>query len=574
MSTEASSATTESIVDLISETPFYIPATGPSTRPRRTLKHGDCFAVLDSHGDIGATPGGPDGVYYADTRFLSHLEMALNGLQPLLLGSNLRDDNAVLTVDLTNPDMFFEKRLLLPKDTLHIVRTLFLWRGNAHQRLALRNHGDRPVRLHLSLTFGNDFADIFEVRGMRRQRRGVSSQEVTGPADVLLSYHGLDGMMRRTALCFEPAPTQLTASSASFRLNLPPGESAALFLAATCNGREHKPTPFYKGLLAAHHDLKRSTRGVATVTTSNELFNEVLCRSMSDLYMLMTETPQGPYPYAGTPWYSTTFGRDGIITAMQMLWFDPSTARGVLKRLAHYQATGYDPVSDAEPGKILHEMREGEMAALREVPFGLYYGSVDSTPLFVLLAGLYAQRSHDWEFVEALWPAIEAALGWIDGPGDPDRDGFVEYHRATDEGLVNQGWKDSVDALFHADGRLARGPIALAEVQGYVYAAKSVAAQCARLLGRNEQAAALDAAGGPARRALRSGVLVSGDQDLCAGARRREAAVPGAHLQCRAGAVHRNRAGGARARSRPRPAAAAILLRLGRAHGVERGAPL
>jgi glycogen debranching enzyme len=493
MSTEASSATTASIVDLIAETPFYIPATGPSTRPRRTLKHGDCFAVLDSHGDIGATPGGPDGVYYADTRFLSHLEMTLNGLQPLLLGSNLRDDNTVLTVDLTNPDMFFEKRLLLPKDTLHIVRTLFLGRATAHQRLALRNHGDRPVRLHLSLTFGCDFADIFEVRGMQRRRRGAKSERVIGPNDVLLNYEGLDRKTRQTALCFEPAPTQLTASSASFRLNLPPGESAVLFLAVSCDGREQRPAPFYKGLLAAHHDLKRSTRDVATVTTSNALFNEVLCRSMSDLYMLTTATPQGPYPYAGIPWYSTTFGRDGIITALQMLWFDPSIARGVLRRLAHYQAKDYDPDADAEPGKILHEMREGEMAALREVPFGLYYGSVDSTPLFVMLAGYYAERTGDWELIDELWPAIDAALRWIDGPGDPDRDGFVEYHRTNDEGLVNQGWKDSVDAIFHADGRLAEGPIALAEVQGYVFAAKCLAARCARRLGHPKQEAALAA---------------------------------------------------------------------------------
>jgi glycogen debranching enzyme len=492
MSTERALQTTESLVDLIPEAPFYIPATGSTSRPRRTLKHGDCFAVLDSHGDIGATAGGPDGVFYADTRFLSRLEMHLDGVQPLLLGSSVRDDNMLLTVDLTNPDIYLEKRLLLPKDTLHIVRSIFLWQGTAYQRLALRNHGDRSVRVNLSLSFGGDFADIFEVRGMRRPRRGAKREEVIGPNDVLLTYEGLDGRMRQTALCFEPAPTRLTASSAAFRLELPPGERINLFVAVVCSKRR-KPFGFYKGLLAAHRDLKRSTRDVATVTTSNELFNEVLCRSMSDLYMLMSETPQGPYPYAGTPWYSTTFGRDGIITAMQMLWFDPRIARGVLKRLSHYQAKHYLAEADAEPGKILHEMREGEMATLGEVPFGLYYGSVDSTPLFVLLAGLYAQRTGDWEFVETLWPAVEAALAWIDGPGDPDRDGFVEYHRATDEGLVNQGWKDSVDAVFHADGRLARGPIALAEVQGYVYAAKSVAAHCARLLGRNEHAADLDA---------------------------------------------------------------------------------
>jgi glycogen debranching enzyme len=181
-----------------------------------------------------------------------------------------------------------------------------------------------------------------------------------------------------------------------------------------------------------------------------------------------------------------------LITALQMLWWSPEVARGVLRRLAFYQAKTTDPLADAQPGKILHEMRGGEMAALREVPFGLYYGSVDSTPLFVLLAGLYAERTGDTETIVELWPAIEAALAWIDGPGDPDGDGFVEYRRATDQGLANQGWKDSHDAIFHADGRLAEGAIALVEVQGYVYAAKLMAARCARRLGRDATADRLD----------------------------------------------------------------------------------
>lgn len=175
-----------------------------------------------------------------------------------------------------------------------------------------------------------------------------------------------------------------------------------------------------------------------------------------------------------------------------MLWVDPRIARGVLKRLAFYQARTVDPLADAEPGKILHEMRGGEMAALREVPFAQYYGSVDSTPLFVLLAGLYVERSGDDGTLAELWPAIEAALRWIDGSGDPDRDGFVEYQRATEQGLANQGWKDSYDAIFHADGQLAEGFIALAEVQGYVFAAKRLAARCAQRLGKTDIARKLE----------------------------------------------------------------------------------
>jgi glycogen debranching enzyme len=495
MSVEAvTQITTARVTELVSESPFYIPMTGPAARPRRSLKHDDTFIVLDSHGDIGASAGGPDGLFNSDTRYLARLELVLDDVQPLLLGSNLRDDNSALTIDLTNPDVYRNDRIVLQKDMLHIVRTIFLWRGTAYQRIAIQNHGESAASFALTLLFDNDFADLFEVRGERRARRGIGSSKLLGPANVVLDYNGLDGKSRRTALHFDPRPTRLEVNAATYHFELVPQQVSSLFIAASCNApATFTPTPFFRGLLAHRREMRRSTAGATSVETSNNIFNEVLCQSMADLNMLTTDTPQGRYPYAGIPWYSTTFGRDGIITAMQMLWIDPRIARGVLKRLAFYQAKEVDPFADAEPGKILHEMRGGEMAALREVPFSQYYGSVDATPLFVLLAGLYVERTGDDETLAELWPSIEAALRWIDGAGDPDRDGFVEYRRASEQGLANQGWKDSYDAIFHADGRLAEGYIALAEVQGYVFAAKRLAARCASRLGKIGKAQRLEA---------------------------------------------------------------------------------
>jgi glycogen debranching enzyme len=482
------------VLQVVLESPFYIPMTGPAARPRRSLKHDDTFMVLDVHGDIGASDGGPDGLFHCDTRYLARLELVLDEVQPLLLGSNLRDDNSAVTVDLTNPDVFRSGQPVLPKDMLHIVRTIFLWRGTAYQRIGLHNHGDRAASFDLTLLFDNDFADLFEVRGEKRLRRGINSSKLLGPTDVALDYRGLDGKTRITTLHFDPKPTRLAVNAATWHLELVPQQITSLFVAVSCNQPvTHRPARFFRGLLAHRREMRRSSAGVTTVETSNNIFNEVLSRSMADLNMLMTETPNGRYPYAGIPWYSTTFGRDGTITALQMLWVDPRIARGVLKWLAFHQAKTIDPLADAEPGKILHEMRGGEMAALREVPFAQYYGSVDSTPLFVLLAGLYVERTGDDDTLVELWPAIEAALRWIDRFGDSDGDGFVEYRRASEPGLANQGWKDSWDAVFHADGQLADGYITLAEVQGYVFAAKRLAARCAQRLAKPDMEHKLEA---------------------------------------------------------------------------------
>jgi glycogen debranching enzyme len=475
---------------------FYIPATTSLQERRpRTLKHGDTFAVFDHNGDIVSWKGSPEGLFHLDTRHLSQWLLMIGGLRPLLLSSTLRSDNESLTCDLTNPDIHERGQLALEHDIIHIRRTKFLWQGSAYERLGFRNHSAEPCALRVDLRFAADFADLFEVRGSRRERRGVTHLPALRRDRVVLSYTGLDGLLRSTTIAFDPAPTQLHADRAMFELSLPPQGSDAIYIEtafADLNTEQRLARRFRSAIRGGRHELRHTLSRMARVSTSNEIFNEVTRRTVADVFMLVTDKPEGPYPYAGIPWFSTVFGRDAIITALELLWMDPSLARGVLRFLAEHQATEVDPVADAEPGKILHEMRQGEMAALGEVPFGCYYGSVDSTPLFVLLAGAYLERTGDLKTIRAIWPNIRAALEWIDRYGDRDHDGFVEYGRRTEQGLINQGWKDSHDSIFHADGRMPAGPIALVEVQAYVYAAKRAAAAMARAFGEQTYGVTLD----------------------------------------------------------------------------------
>jgi glycogen debranching enzyme len=464
-------------------------------RRTRTLKHGDTFAVFDHRGDIGGEPGNPEGLYHRDTRMLSQLQLLLEEARPLLLSSVTQDDNAVFTADLSNPDLLENDKIALRRENVHLSRMKFIWSGACYERLVVRNFSDQPLTLRLTYRFASDFADLFEVRGEHRAARGELRAALKSDHAVRLAYVGLDKIERVTEVCFSPAPKTLTTGRASFDVVLKPRATRRIFLRCGLEepGRDWNGRLFYRSMRAARQALSDSSKRAASIESSNSVYNEIVRRSVSDLYMLVTDTPAGPYPYAGIPWFSTPFGRDGIITALMTLWLDPQIAKGVLGFLAATQATAVEPERDAEPGKILHEMRHGEMANLREVPFGRYYGSIDATPLFVLLLGEYFRRTGDLATVRSLWPHAEAALAWIDRYGDRDGDGFVEYHRQTSEGLANQGWKDSFDAIFHHDGRLAEGPIALCEVQGYVYGAKRHAAVLADALGYAERATALAA---------------------------------------------------------------------------------
>lgn len=472
---------------------WYIPVVSPRADDRaRVLKGGDTFAVLDRHGEISRVGLGEQGLYSLGARHLSLWGLAVSGHSPLLLNSTVKLDNSVLVVDQTTPDLYAGGRLYLAKGTLHLHRNLAVHDGALFERTQVVSYHGAPVTLELEYRYDADFCDIFEVRGAQRLRRGqLLAPRLETPQAVILAYQGLDAVTRRTRISFEGPLTQLEPERARFALRLDPGVAVEIEARAACaSGEGYFSRVSHR---AAVRELDRTLAEGASqrteILTDNEQFNDWVNRSAADLQMLITETRYGPYPYAGVPWFSTPFGRDGLITALQTLWIQPSLARGVLAFLAATQAQHEDPATEAQPGKILHELREGEMPALGEVPFRRYYGTVDATPLFVMLAGRYYQRSGDLAFIEDLWPSLERAMDWVEHRGDMDGDGFVEYARHGPTGLVQQGWKDSDDSIFHADGTPAEPPIALCEVQGYVYAACRLGAELATALGHTHRAA-------------------------------------------------------------------------------------
>ena len=451
----------------------------------RVLMHQDTFAVFDRAGAISADSRQEQGLYYRGTRYASRLDLRIDGERPMTLSSSVVRDNALLAVDLTNPELSRDGRHPVPHGTIHLFRGCILEDGVFHQRLRVHNFSVSEVTFELHVRLEADFADVFEVRGTARSRRGKQDPPELHPDGISIAYDGLDGVVRRTRLRCHPTPAQVTARDVRFSLALGAGEERELSFEVSCTeGPSAERTPSFADAASRREaELEGLQRQETRVSSSSGLFDGWLHRSLSDLRMLLTRTPQGLYPYAGVPWYSTPFGRDGIITALQMLWIQPAVAAGVLRFLAATQATRSSSEEDSEPGKIVHEMRHGEMAVLKEIPFGRYYGAVDTTPLFLVLAGEYLHTTGDLELIRELWPHFQGALSWIERHGDCDGDGFVEYARRSSTGLTNQGWKDSADAVFHADGRLAEGPIALCEVQAYVYAARRAMAQMALALG-------------------------------------------------------------------------------------------
>ena len=463
---------------------FYIRATS-SLADNRTLvlKNGETFVIFNRYGDIESLGTMQLGLFHMETRHLSRLAFYLSGRKPLLLNSTIREDNSLLAVDATNFGGASEGERHTPQGTIHIFRSAALSNAALYVHFRFQNYGMQAHRISLAFMFDADFADIFEVRGTTRQKRGERLEDLREEQALVLRYEGLDGIRRQTRISFSTPPEMTGNREATFSCELKPDEEWNLSVTVACERYERSARP------ATAVNRSESANGPIFRTRlvgSTNRFNSWLTRCQSDLQMLMEGNPEGDYPYAGVPWFSTVFGRDGIITALECLWVAPQIARGVLGYLAKTQATEEDPSRDAEPGKIIHEIRHGEMAATREVPFGRYYGSVDSTPLFLMLAGAYFDRSNDLPFIKGIWSQIEAALQWIDSSADIDGDGFYEYHKRSPNGLVQQGWKDSQDSVFHRDGRLAEGPIALCEMQGYVYAAKQSIAGLCEHVGRPE----------------------------------------------------------------------------------------
>lgn len=457
------------------------------------LKDGDTFAIFDNHGDFTPAGNREQGLYHEGTRFLSHLALRLFDRPPTLLQGSVRDDNALLMVDLTNPDHPGRNGVALPHGTIHIFRAKLLHAGTLHEHIRIRSFAGEPIEIPITFEIDADYADIFEVRGTARPRRGERLLARHDGAALVLGYRGLDGVTRQTRVRFAPDPERVSAERVAFAARVAPKEPFDLYVTVACESDDRRPEvdDYEEAKTRLRTKVLRRQAAACRIETSNEQFNAWLARSLADLNMLLTEVPQGLYPYAGIPWFSTVFGRDGLLTARMSLWVNPDIARGVLGHLAATQATAFDEAHDAQPGKILHESREGEMARLGEVPFGRYYGSVDATPLFVALAGYYFEHTGDRELIAQLWPNIERALTWMDEHGDPDRDGFIEYWRTSEDGLTQQGWKDSDDSIFHADGSGAEPPIALCEVQAYAYEARRRAAVMAEALGYGDRATAL-----------------------------------------------------------------------------------
>jgi glycogen debranching enzyme len=467
------------------EEEYYLLASASAQRrPQFLLNHAESFAIFDLDGDIPLARREAYGLFHYGTRFLSRYELRLNGQLPLLLSTTTTHEGSGVVTYLSNADEVQQGKIVLLRDSVAVRRDKTLFAGTLYERIHLHNFKQESLSLELRFLCGADFADIFELRGSHRAQHGELLGANLQPDRLHFSYRGLDDVWRETVLSFSPTPSSLLPDSVNFALTLGPGEETALAICVSCHVGHASPRPIYTLSSALDTILTEREAWCARfpqVSTNHEGFNAWVNRSLHDLALLHVDTGQGAYVSAGIPWFATLFGRDSLITALETVAFSPDLAAGVLRTLARLQGQDYRSEREEEPGKILHEMRHGEMAATGEIPFGRYYGSIDATPLFLLLLAEYADRTGDLALIQELWPAALAAVRWMERASDSK--GYLTYAPRSTRGLINQGWKDSHDAIMHADGTLAEPPIALAEVQAYMYAARRRLAPLARQLG-------------------------------------------------------------------------------------------
>ena len=470
-------------------------AGGPVLEDRVILKENRAFVVSELNGDITVGDESGLGLYRLDTRFLSGYELRINGRRPILLNRSI-DRAYVATFQLVNPRLETMGGAVIRAQSLSIRRTRFL-HGGLHERIGVQNSSREFVEVALELRFEADYQDIFEVRGYRPlPMLGKRHAPEATESGLVFRYEGLDGVRRETEVVLEPLP-RITKDRASIVLRLEPQETFVMLVDVLPLMGDDEPEPhfdFDSALGSLEGAYASWNAACSTWSTDNEVLNEgLIWRSQEDLRMLCDDGVTGLFPTAGVPWYAVPFGRDALITSLQALALNHELGQGTLRYLAKYQGTKVDPSRAEEPGKILHEHRFGELANLRQIPHTPYYGTVDATPLFLVLLVEMVTWTGDVDLFSELLPNAMAALEWIDRWADVDRDGLVEYHVESDYGLRNQGWKDSKDSLLHADGRPAPVPAALVEVQGYVYQAKAGLARLFRRLRRSAEAERLDA---------------------------------------------------------------------------------
>lgn len=441
----------------------------------RVIKENDLFLLTDSNGNIVENHPYGLGLYTKDTRFLSNLHLKINGEDPILLASDAAE-NYMAKILLTNPHMEKDGELILWRESVQIERTRFIYDDVLYESINVKNYFPKAVQFNLSLHFDVDFADMFIVRGFQNGETGKRTGQTVSTKTLKFHYEGSDSLKRSTVITWdknEKIADELGSVFFDFKLAHLQEETVTFMIQPKIGaGQLKEPLRLHEALAKLKHSYKCWENTTTKVKTDYEPLQRLIDRGIADLRVLLTDLGYGKFPVAGLPWFGVPFGRDSLIAALQMLPFNSEVAKGTLLTMASRQGTKVDPWRDEQPGKVMHEIRYGELANTNQIPFTPYYGTIDATPLFLILLTEYVRWTGDLQIVTTMNKSIEDALNWIDQYGDRDGDLFVEYHQESSKGMANQGWKDSGDSIVHRDGEYAKTPIALSEVQGYVYQAK------------------------------------------------------------------------------------------------------